>query len=249
MARGVAEFLALCRSPGLVNDMPAAYTLCAPVEILPKIKKVLTAERNDAQLDRFLSEVRDSLASSNRQFLAYGALIVGSIVAYHLLVYGHGTVISFNGVQVTDLTLLRRVFLVVPAAWLAAMASVGYLRRVQREVFDFLAISRYQILGATGLHELRLPADHVLGLFLVRIQEGLLGKIVSGLVAILAITVFAFGPAAYVIFEALKNIVACGMGDVLCLASSVIAIILCVCSVIIVIFAGRIQGRPGVGKP
>lgn len=218
-----------------------ARTLLGAMQIFPKIKKVLTAERNDAQLDGFLSDVRESLASSNRQFLAYAALIVGSIVTYHLLVYGHGTVITFNGVQVSDLTLFRRVFLVIPAGLLAAMACVGYLRRVQREVFDFLAISRYQILGATGLHELRLPADHILGLFLVRIEEGLLGKFVSGLVAILATTVFVFGPTAYVITEATKNVVSYGKHDVLCLASSVIAITLSVCSVIIAILAGKIR--------
>ena len=224
----------------MVNEK-APRTLLGAVQIFPKIKKVLTAERNDAQLDRFLSDVRESLVSSNRQFLAYAALILGSIVTYDLLVYGHGTVITFNGVQVTDLTLFRRVFLVIPAGLLAAMACVGYLRRAQREVFDFLAISRYQILGATGLHELRLPADYVLGLFLVRIEEGLLGKVVSGLVAILAMTVFVLAPTGYVITEAIKNIVRYGKHDVLCVASSVIAIILCICSVIIVILAGRIR--------
>ena len=211
------------------------------VNILTRVRDGLAAERDDAQLDRFLSDVRDSLAVSNRQFLAYAALIVGSIVTYHLLVYGRGTAISFNGVQVTDRLLFRRVFLIVPAAFLAGMACVGYLRRVQREVFDFLAISRYRILGATGLHELRLPADHVLGLFVLRTQGGLLGKITSTLIATFSVAAFVFGPTAYVIWEAMKNISGFGLNDLLCLGSSVVAIALCVCGLIVLFLAGRIK--------
>jgi hypothetical protein len=127
------------------------------VDVLKRIREVLSAETNDTQLDRFLSEVRDSLAGSSRLFLAYYGLTLGSVVTYHLVVYGGKTMISFSGVQVADTLLFRRVFLLFPAALLAATACVGYLRRLQREVFDFLTISRYPILGKTGLHELRLP--------------------------------------------------------------------------------------------
>jgi hypothetical protein len=211
------------------------------VEIVRRVREVLEAERDDAQLDKFLSDVRDSLAGSNRQFLAYAALIVGSIVTYHLLVYGGGTAISFNGVQFTDRLLFRRVFLVFPAALLAAMACVGYLRKFQREAFDLLAISRYRILGATSLHELRLPADYVLGLFILHTQEGLLGKIIGTVIAMLAMTVFVFGPTAYLIREAVRNIAGCGLNDLLCVGSSVIAIILCVCGLIVMILAARIR--------
>ena len=43
-----------------------------------------------------------------------------------------------------------RVFLVVPAALLAAVACIGYLRRCQREVCDFLAMVGVESSGKQG---------------------------------------------------------------------------------------------------
>jgi hypothetical protein len=120
------------------------------MDLFNRIRDVLAAEANDAQLDKFLADVRDSLTASNRQFLSYQALIIGSLVTYHLVKYGGSTGISVGGLQLTDTLLFQRVFLIFPAALLAASACVGYLRRLQREVFDFLSISRYRILAKTA---------------------------------------------------------------------------------------------------
>ena len=65
--------------------------------VLERVQKVMTADIDDAQLDRFLSEVRDSLATSSRQFLAFQTLIVGSLVTYHSpVVYGGISTVSFS---------------------------------------------------------------------------------------------------------------------------------------------------------
>lgn len=211
------------------------------MEVLKRIQEVLASEPNDAQLDKFLGDVRDSLVASSKQFIAYSALIITALVMYHLVVYEGASGLSLNSLQITNTSLFRRAFLVFPAAMVAAMAGVGYLRRVQREVYDYLTISRYRVLGKTGLHELRLPADHILGLFVLRSEGGLLGKVVSLTVALLSAFVFVIAPAAYIVSEATINLKMFGTSDPLCLAASGTAIILSVCGFIIVLLSGRIK--------
>lgn len=211
------------------------------MDILSRIREVIDAEPNDSQLDKFLGEVRDSLAASSKQFLAYSFLIVTALLTYHLVVYEGASSVSFNSIQISNTSLFRRVFLVFPAALISAMASVGYLRRIQREVYDYLAITRYRVLGQTGLHELRLPPDFILGLFILGIEGGLLGKVVSISVSLLSIAVFVFAPAAYVISEAVINLRSFGISDTLCLLSSSVAIVLSVCGLLIVALSGRIK--------
>jgi hypothetical protein len=214
------------------------------VDLLNRIQDVLSTEINEAQLDKFLADVRDSLSTSSRQFLYYQIATVVSIVVYHLIVYGGSTSISFNGVQLTDTALFRRTFLIFPASLLAATASVGYLRRLQRESYDFLAISRYRILGKTGLHELRLPGDYILGLFLLKEEGGLLGKIVSCTIMYLIVAAFGIAPTGYVTYEAIKNIQTFGFNDWLCVVASMAAIVLSVCGLLVIPLSGRIQVTP-----
>ncbi len=211
------------------------------MDVLKRIQEVITSEPNDAQLDKFLSEVRDSLAASSKQFLTYSVLIITALATYHLVVYEGASGLSFNSLQIANTSLFRRTFLVFPAALVAAMAGIGYLRRVQREVYDYLTISRYRALGQTGLHELRLPADYILGLFVLRSEGGLLGKVVSITVVFLSAFVFVIVPVAYILSEATVNLRMFGTSDVLCLAASGAAIILSVCSFLIVLLSGRIK--------
>jgi hypothetical protein len=211
------------------------------MNILERIQEIIATESNDSQLDKFLSEVRDSLAISSKQFITYSILIVTALVTYHLIVYEGASGISFNSIQISNTSLFRRVFLVFPAALMAAMASIGYLRRIQREVYDYLTISRYRVLGKTGLHELRIPADYILGLFMLSNEGGLLGKIVSYAVTFLSVFVFIIGPAFYVISESATNIRIFGTSDFLCLLASAIAVALSVCSLVIIALSGRIK--------
>jgi hypothetical protein len=211
------------------------------MNVIERIDKVLAGQNNDPQLDKYLSEVRESLTGSNRQFLTYQALILSSLVTYYLVVYGRSPDISVYGFAIHDASLFRRVFLIVPAALLAAMACVGYLRRLQREVYDYLTISRYSVLGTTGLHELRLPGDFLLGLFLLGIEGGPLGKLIRFVVTNLCIFAFVGAPTAYVLMEAVRNIETFGRYDVLCVLISIGAIILSACGLLVVFLAGRIE--------
>jgi hypothetical protein len=211
------------------------------MNIIPRIKEVLAVEPNDAQIDKFLSDLRESLATSNKQFISLSVLVIAALATYHLVAYEGASGVTLNSVQIASTTLFRRVFLVVPASLLGAMSCIGYLRRCQREVYDYLAISRYRILGETGLHELRLPSDYILGLFLLRTGGGALGKIIASVVGVLSVMVFTAAPAIYVVHAAAENIAVFGSADILAVAASGTAITLSVCSIVIVWLAGRIK--------
>ena len=213
------------------------------MNVLTKIREVLSSDINEPQLDRFLTDVRDSLASTSRQFLSYSILIITSLVTYHLVVHDASSVITFNAVQFSNTTLFRRVFLIFPASLLVAVSSIGYLRRLQREVYDFLSISRYRALGKSGLHELRLPADYVLGFFVLRESGGLVGKVIGSAVPFVYLAVFMIGPSAYIIHEAILNLKKFGIRDALNLAASLSSIVLCLSAVVIVILAGQIKSE------
>jgi hypothetical protein len=211
------------------------------VDLINRIRDVLAAEANDAQLDKYLDQLRDSYTITNRQFLRYQITIISSIVGYHLIVYGGGTLTSVAGVQLTDVSLLRKTFLIFPAALLAAAACVGYLRRIQRETYDFLTISRHRVLAKTGLHELRLPGDHILGAFMLRIEGGWLGKITSWIITFLFVIAFVVGPTAYVIGECIENVSVFGLRDLLCVTASGVAITLCICGIVVIYLSGLIK--------
>ena len=211
------------------------------MNVLDRVKQVLDAEKNDVQLDKFLADVRDSLAGSNRQFLSYLMLVLGSIVTSHLVVYGGGKDVSINGIKLADSSLFRKTFLIVPAASLACMAAVGYLRRLQREVFDYLSISRFRALGQSGLHDLRLPGDYLLGFFLLGIEEGRVGRIIRFVVVFLLWILTTALPIAYIEVQSKMNMQVFGSGDLMCDAASGLATLLCIIALSVVFLAERVK--------
>lgn len=211
------------------------------MNIVPRIGVVLAAEPNEAQLDKYLSDLRDSLAGSSKQFIAFLLLAITTLVTYHLVVYEGATGLALKTVQLEDARLFRKVFLVVPSAILAAAACIGYLRRCQREVYDYLTISRYRVLGTTGLHELRLPADYILGLFLLRTEGGAVGKAVSTLVVLLSVAVFEVGPVVYIVHATAENVALFGFRDLLTIVAGGIALLLSACSLVVIVLTGRVK--------
>jgi hypothetical protein len=211
------------------------------MDVRERVQKVFDAEKNDAQLDLFLADVRDSLRSSNRDFLRYLIVAVGSIVIYHLVVYGGSKGVSVGGIELTDSSLFRQTFLLIPAAALACSSGVGYLRRLQREVFDYLSISRYRVLGQTGLHELRLPGDYLLGFFLLNIEGNRLGKVIGVFVVSLLSLVTTILPTVYILIQASANIRVFGREDMLCDTASGIAVFLCLIALIVAWMGAKIK--------
>lgn len=213
------------------------------MDLLARIRTIIDSKDLDDEIVRFLSDIRESLTASSKQFVAYKAFVAASLVTYHLVVYSEGT-FSFNSVEVSDRSLFQRVFLVVPAAFLCAQAAIGYLRRIQRETYDLLQIARCPRFGETGLHELRLPADYIVGLFVLRNEGGIVGRTIANVAAFLSFSVFLLGPAVYVAHEAMRNISIFGVNDALSLVISVTAVVLCISAVGIVALSGRVKVGP-----
>ena len=211
------------------------------MDLLPKIRQVLEAEPNEAQLDKYLADVKDSLASSNKQFLSFGLATLVALITYHLMVYEGATSQSFEGLPLSTSAFLRKVFLVVPAALMCAMSSIGFLRRCQREVYDYLAISRYIPLGRSGLHELRQASEYILGRFFLKSAGGLVGRVLSGIVMFLVSLVFTCGPAVYIAQASGESVARHGLTDPLALGGAIVAVLLTGAAVGIAFLAGRIR--------
>lgn len=211
------------------------------MDIVARIKQVLESEPNEAQLDKYLSDVRDSLATSSKLFIGYTLLIVTTLVTYHLVSYAGATGFTLNSLQLADPSLFKRVFLVIPAGLLVGKASLGYLRRCQREVYDYLTLSRYRVLGQSGLHELRLPADYILGLYLLKNEGGTLGKVLASITAFLSFCGSILLPAGYIICASYLNVSAFGIADTICLLASIAASAMSICALLIVWLAMRVK--------
>ena len=211
------------------------------MNLLQKIREVLEAEPNENQLDKFLADLRDSLAASNKQFLSLNLLALTAAVVYHLVVFEGVAIASFEGLPLAGSSLVQKVFLVVPAALLAAASGVGYLRRCQREAYDYLSISRYRVLGKTGLHELRLPSDYILGLFYLKTQGGPVGVVLSFVVMFLVAAVFTVLPVVYVVRAAALSLARYGAEDLFALSGAVVAVLLATSALLIAVFASRIR--------
>ena len=211
------------------------------MDVVARVKQVLDAEPNEAQLDKYLSDVRDSLATSSKLFIGYTLLIVTTLVTYHLVSYAGATGFTLNSLQLADPSLFKRVFLVIPASLLVAKAIIGYLRRCQREVYDYLTLSRYRVLGQSGLHELRLPADYILGLFFLKNEGGNLGKALSSTVVFMSFCASVLAPVAYVLCAAYLNVKSFGAADFLCLSASAVASAMSICALLIVWLAMRVK--------
>lgn len=211
------------------------------MDLLPKIRQVLEAEPNEVQLDKYLADVKESSASSNKQFLSFGLAMLISLVTYHLVVYEGAPSQSFEGLSLSNSASLQKVFLVVPAALMCAMSSIGFLRRCQREVYDYLVISRYRPLAKTGLHELRLPSDYILGLFYLKTEGGLVGRVLSGSVMLLVSLVFTYWPAVYIAQAAGESVARHGLADPLALGGAIVAVLLTGAAVGIAFLAGRVR--------
>lgn len=211
------------------------------MNILQKIQVVLESEPDDSQLDKFIADVRDSLAASSKQFISFNLLAAAAVFAYHLVVYEGVTIASFEGLPLAGSLLVQKVFLIVPAALLAAAAGIGYLRRCQREVYDYLSISRYRVLGHSGLHELRIPPDYILGLFYLKNEGGVVGAMLSTVVMFLVAGVFTILPVLYIVRASALTLSRYGAEDTIALVASGVAILLACVSLLIAALASRIR--------
>ena len=210
------------------------------MNLYSRINLLLAAPNTSRELDAFVSDLRESMANSSKQFITYPALIVAALITYFVATR-LGTSVTVSGVKFDDANLIRRVFLVVPASLITASTAVGYLRKMQRVVYEYIVLPRYPALHKAGLYQLSLPSDYISGLFLLHEEGGKIGKLISLTVVMLVAYAFLLGPMAFIVVEATANVVRFGLNDVACLIASSVSILLCLCSLVIAHLAGRFK--------
>lgn len=192
------------------------------MDVIKNIETILESNPDEKQLDQYIADIRESLTSTNKQFFAYQFSLFFTLILYHLIIHEGWKGISIGSVQISGNSLFDKAFLIFPAGILIVISSLGYLRRLQREVYDYLTISRLQILGQTGVHELRLPSNYILGLDILRREGGFEGKIISYVNMYIVAFVFIIGPATYMLIESMLNIKQYGFFDPLALLTLVL---------------------------
>jgi preprotein translocase subunit SecG len=78
---------------------------------------------------------------------------------------------------------------------------------------------------------------------MLRNEGGVVGKIISRLIAVLSTVAFVVAPTIYVISEATKNVRLFGWNDTLTVTTSIVSAVLCMCSLVVVGLAGRIKAE------
>ena len=211
------------------------------MDVIAKIKALYESSPDETHLELFLSDVRDSLITSNRQFMNLQLLLLIAVVTYYLVVHAGWEGISYGPIKISDKSLFQKIFLIIPSALFVMQTAVGYLRRLQREVYDYATIARCRIFGELSLHELRLPSNYIQGLDIMQFEAGIIGKMVSRIVSWIMIYVFVLGPAIYMISEATKNLGVFGTSDIISIISSILVVIMCCSGIIIIVLTGRIK--------
>ena len=211
------------------------------MDVIDKVKRLYDSNPDEKQLDLYLSDIRESLTTSNRNFLSLQILLIIAMVTYYLVVYAGWEGISYGSIKISDKSLFQKIFLNIPATIFVMQTCIGYLRRLQREVYDYATINRCKILGELSLHELRLPSSYIQSLDIMRFEEGILGKIISNIVARIMISVFVMLPAVYMVRESIINFHTFGASDIISVISSGLVIIMCCSGFIIIILTSKIK--------
>lgn len=211
------------------------------MDVIAKVKALYESNPDEKHIEQFLSDVRDSLITSNRQFLNLQLLLLIAVTTYYLVVHAGWEGVSYGSIKISDKSFFQKIFLLIPSALFVMQTATGYLRRLQREVYDYAIIDRCKIFAELSLHELRLPSSYILGLDIMQFEAGFLGKIVSRIVAIIMIYAFVIGPAIYMIAEAIKNLGIFGISDIVSTIASILIIIMCGCGIIVVRLTGRVK--------
>jgi hypothetical protein len=211
------------------------------MDVIKNISEIIDSKPNDLLLEQYLSDVRESLTSTNKQFIAYQFLFLFTLVIYHLVVHEGWKGLSVVGVKISDESLFDKVFLIVPAGIFIILSAVGYLRKLQREVYDYLVISRLKVLGKTGVHELRLPSNYILGLDILRHEGGAIGKLVSNFSSWILSFIFLIGPAIYMLTEAIYNLKQYGYSDTASIFVLIMVTLSFLCGLTIIKISGQVN--------
>ena len=179
-------------------------------ELLIKVRQILENEQTAVEeIGQYLSDVRDGLSATMSACNRASTLMLVLIATHYLSTSGLGADVTLLGVDFPDNPIIQTFILLFTALIFLRVMSLSYLRKFQREVYDWGKVLHYRKikceLGSTGLHELRLPSDPLLGADLLKFDDGLLEKIVGTIVWNILSFMYVLLPTIYILHYSIES--------------------------------------------
>jgi hypothetical protein len=138
---------------------------------MSKIKESIESAFKENELDRvdkYIDDIRASLASTSQQFGRYTFLLFLSLFSYHLVLLGQSADISILGITLGSKSFIIKWFLILPSILLLLQATAGYLRVYQQESIEWLLAKYRNNEYESGLYRVAFPSSHILAVDLMR---------------------------------------------------------------------------------
>jgi hypothetical protein len=199
----------------------------------PKVLAAFAGEPDLSRIDKYVDKLRESLKDTNARFVQFKATCLLLLLAYHLVLYGGNKEISFLGIKVTDVDVITRWFLVLPALAFCVSCCYGYLRVYQQETIAWIMARFHPQEFEAGIYRLILPSTYILGLDVMRRE----GSTMTQLIASIPSAIFVLGslylPPVYTFFAYRKSFEHIGLEFEL-VASAVVSALLYLASFLII---------------
>lgn len=196
---------------------------------MQKLRESILSSFDDGDLDRvdkYIDSVRESLKSTNSRFTAYTLLLVISLVSYHLYVHGHLSRMPLFGLEIIDVDLIKKWFLIVPSIVFVLSTSTGYLRVYQQECIEWLLAKYRPKEFASGIYRLTFPSNYILGLDVLRRQNSKFAKSIAWLTTVPLVIGSVTAPIWYIGWAYTNGFAELGADSSLIISASISGLLL-----------------------
>lgn len=218
------SIVVLCILTGVINFLIWPSLRKDRKTLPPSGLKVLTAFPEDAdkeRVDKYIDAIRESLKGTTAKFQRLHWLMVLSLLAYHLFIYGGQNIMVFFSVSIKDVELVKKWFLIIPSSLFCLSCCFGYLRVYQQEVLGWLLAKFHPDEFKSDIFRLTFPASYILGLDLMRREDSIITKVVANTSSFVFVVGTYFLPTIYVYWAYLKSYEQLGFGYDLSISSAI----------------------------
>jgi len=160
---------------------------------------ILDHESED-EIKDFVSDIRKGLSETGGEYRKSSTFLLLLLGTHYLSASGIDEHVRFIGTDFPDEPIFHAAILLISSIVFLRIMSLSYLRKFQRECYDWIMVKRYKKMGSTGLHELRLPSDPILGADLLRFDDNILEKRIGVILWIIISYAFFALPLSYITF-------------------------------------------------
>jgi hypothetical protein len=121
-----------------------------------------------SRIDNYLDQLRDSLKDTNEKFVKLQVTCLVLFLSHYLFLNAGSSEISIAGLKISDLSVVKRWFLVLPALLFCVGACYGYLRVYQQSAIERLLVQHHLHEYRSGIYRLTWPTSFILGIDLMR---------------------------------------------------------------------------------